>query len=359
MKKMLLTVMIIVLVIFGALGAYALREIGASPSAEEIKSYEKLSYFRNGEFQSPQQMVYDFDNVRNGPAGMWRFLSRSPFAPARDLPQVALSRGSFPEQPEDFTFYWLGHSSAIMDINGVRLLFDPVLGNAAPIPFAVPRYGKAPIDRNELPPVDYVVITHNHYDHLERATVQALKNRRFIVPLGVGAALRGWGVPAANIIELGWKDNFADGSFKITAETAVHYSGRGLGGRNKTLWNSYVIQSGDKKVYWAGDSGYGEHFAAIGREYGPFDLAAIEIDGWNTGWPNTHMFPHEAVQAAVEVGARQMIPVHWAVFDLALHPWHESIDMVLDEASAAKLPVLTPQMGEKVIIGKSRPAKWW
>lgn len=190
--KVLLKMFIVLVIILAALFAYALREIGRSPSREEIKEYEKLPYFKNGEFQSPQKMVYDFKNVRNGPASITRFLTQSPFAPNKKLPQVKLTQKSFSNTPENYAFYWLGHSSAILELDGKRIIFDPVFGNAAPIPFMVPRYNPAPITRNELPKIDYVIITHNHYDHLERKTVQALKNAHFIVPLGVGAALRGW-----------------------------------------------------------------------------------------------------------------------------------------------------------------------
>lgn len=359
MKKMIIWFLVAAVVFIGGIGLYALREIGKAPSEADLKAYEKLAYFKNGDFQSPQKMVYDFDNVRNGPAGWLRFLTRSPFAPKVDLPQVKLNRGSFPAKAEDFAFYWLGHSTALMEVGGVRFLFDPVFGNAAPIPLAVPRYVEAPIKRSELPNIDYVVITHNHYDHLERASVQALKNKHFIVPLGVGAALKGWGVKAENITELGWGDVFNADGVRIAAEPTVHYSSRGLGDRNKTLWNAYVVQSDGKNIYWSGDSGYGAHFAEMRQKYGAFDLAIIEIDGWNTGWPNTHMFPEEIIRAATDLDAQTIVPVHWAVFDLALHPWHESIDMVLNEAQKKNVTVLTPKMGEKLVWGQQKTEKWW
>ena len=204
-----------------------------------------------------------------------------------------------------------------------------------------------------------MIITHNHYDHLELKTVQALKDAHFIVPLGVGAALRGWGIAEQNITELGWGDVFEQDGLKITAETAVHYSGRAKLASNETLWNSYVIQTGDKNIYWSGDTGYGVHFKEIGDKYGPFDLATLEIDAWNTGWPNIHLFPEEAVKAAQELKTKQIIPFHWAVFDLALHPWHESIDMLLSESQGTDISVLTPLMGEKIIPGSSQTSKWW
>ena len=194
MKKVLKIMLYVIVFLFvsaALLGGYAYRETGASPSEEELKSFEKLSYFKNGKFHASEEMKLYPDKVRNGPAGFFRMMFQSRFAPQEPLPQVKLSKESFSQKPEDFAFYWLGHSSVILEFGGKRIVFDPVLGNAAPVPLAVPRYSPAPIDYDNFPKVDYVVITHNHYDHLERKSVQALKDSHFIVPLGVGAALRG------------------------------------------------------------------------------------------------------------------------------------------------------------------------
>lgn len=341
------------------LGFYAWREIGQRPSAEEMRQYEKLPYFKDGKFQSPQKMILQPDKVRNGPAGFSRMLLPSKFAPEVQLPQVSLTKDSFASSPSDYALYWLGHSAVVLELAGSRIIFDPVLGNAAPIPFAVPRYGNAPITREELPETDYVIITHNHYDHLERKTVQALKKAHFIVPLGVGAALRGWGIPAENITELGWGDVFENGKIKITAETAQHYSGRAKLASNETLWNSYIITAAGKNIYWSGDSGYGAHFKQIGDKYGPFDFASLEIDAWNPGWPNIHLFPEEAVKAAQDLNTKQILPLHWAVFDLALHPWHESVDMLIDNAAKTNIKIMTPKMGERINPDAFDSQKWW
>lgn len=362
MKKVLKVMLyVIVLLLLSAmfLGAYAWREIGWSPSKEELKSFEKLSYFKDGKFHGPEEMRFYPDKVRNGPAGFSRMLMQSRFAPDKPLPQVKLNKDSFAVVPESFALYWLGHSSVILELGGKRIAFDPVLGNAAPVPFAVPRYNLAPIDYDNLPTVDYVIITHNHYDHLERRSVQALKNSHFIVPLGVGAALRGWGVKNENITELGWGDVFSEDDLIISAETAIHYSGRAKLASNETLWSSYVIKYDDKSIYWGGDSGYGKHFKEIAQKHGSFDLTALEIDAWNPGWPNIHLFPEEAVQAVQDLNAKQILPLHWGVFDLALHPWHESIDMLWNAADNTDIEILTPIMGEKIVPGMTQTQKWW
>lgn len=357
--KIILKTFLILAAVTAAAGIYVRREMGAVPSKEETASYEKLSYFKNGTFQSPQPLVYDFKNVRNGNGGGFaRFLVRSRFAPQKPLPKIMPDKNSFAGQPSDFAVYWLGHSAALMELNGRRIIFDPVLGNAAPIPFAVPRYGNAPVSRKDLPDADYIVISHNHYDHLERKTIQAIKKGHFIVPLGVGAALRGWGVDKDRITELGWRDIFEKDGLKIIAAEGVHYSGRSPFDRNKTLWNSYILQSGNKNIFWAGDTGYGKHFADLGKEFGPFDFFAVEIDGWNTGWPNTHLFPAEVIRAAQDLNVKTILPLHWAVFDLALHPWHESIDMVVEQAEGTGIKILTPKIGEK-ITPDSKTSHWW
>ena len=195
-----------------AVAAYfSLRgEFGEVPSAREEASYAALGYYRDGRFRSPREVVFHRDRMPGGRMGFLRFFARSPNAPEGPLPKVALDGDSFPETPSDYALYWLGHSSAILELDGKRLLFDPVFGNAAPLPFMVPRYDAAPVAREELPPLDYIVVTHNHYDHLERRTVRAVAGGRFIVPLGVGAALRGWGIAPDRITELGWGESFRD-----------------------------------------------------------------------------------------------------------------------------------------------------
>ncbi|MDR0736786.1 MAG: MBL fold metallo-hydrolase [Zoogloeaceae bacterium] len=328
------------------------RVIGDSPEAAEVAAYEKLPYYQDGRFQNPEPLPYYPDRVTGGgPSGWIRFFLPNAHRPGFALPQVALDDTSFAAPSEALAAYWLGHSALIIELEGKRLLVDPVFGNAAPLPGVVRRFVDAPIKRADLPPLDYVLITHDHYDHLEYATIEALKDRetRFIVPYGVAAHLRKWGVPAERIHEIGWGESITEGALTIAAERTIHFSGRTFGRRDTTLWTSYVLKGERFRVFVSGDSGYGEHFKDIGAAHGPFDLAFIEIDGWNPGWPSTHMFPREVIQACHDIGARAMIPVHWGVFDLANHPWDESIRLVRDLAARdGKIRLLTPLMGERV-----------
>lgn len=344
-------------------GCHLLQTVGDVPDAEAVARYEKLPYFKEGRFQSPEELPHYPERVTGKGASGWsRFLLPNPHAPKAPLPQIALNAASFKEPASvPLAAYWLGHSSLIIELEGKRLLVDPVFGNAAPLPGIVRRFGDAPILREQLPELDYVLITHDHYDHLEYATMRALRGRdiRFIVPLGVGAHLRKWGISAERIHEMGWGDRFEEKGISIAAERTIHYSGRTFETRNASLWTSYALKGQQRRVFISGDSGYGEHFKDIGNKHGPFDLAFIEIDGWNPGWPKTHLFPAEVIQAYHDIGARAFVPVHWGVFDLARHPWDESIKLIAAlAAQSGDVKLLTPLMGER-LTPESVTAQWW
>ncbi len=230
-----------------------MRQFGDAPTADEIAAYQNLPYFSDGVFRSPRPTVYLKDQVAGGKGGFIRHAFKSPNVPARLLPTAALDATMFPATPEDYAFYWLGHSSMIAELDGLRVLIDPVFGNAAPLPGLVRRYVGPPLARKALPPVDVVLISHNHYDHLEYATIRVLRNSDavFVVPLGVGAMLRGWGVRPEKIHELGWGEAYRHGSVSFTAEKANHFSGRSFRDRDRTLWVSYVIETATKKIFSA------------------------------------------------------------------------------------------------------------
>ena len=291
---------------------------------------------------------------------MFGMIIQSNQAPKKPFPQLNLTKNSFPSQPEDFALYWLGHSSTIIEINHKRLIIDPVLDNASPIFVGVPRYTKRVIERDNLPDLDYIIITHNHYDHLERKTVISFKKGHFIVPLGIKYTLEGWGIESERISELGWGDVFEDNDIKIIGEEAQHFSGRYLLDENRTLFNSYLILGKNNiNIFWSGDTGYQKHFKRIYEQYHiNFDLVALEMDAYNTGWRNCHLFPKEVIQAASDLKAKKLFPIHWAVFDLAFHPWHESIDLVIKEAENTDINVITPMLGEKINL-YTETHIWW
>lgn len=360
--KILALVAKVLLVLLILLAIHLYKEFALIPSDYISKKYPNLSYYdyQNRVFISPRKTVTYPERVRGGSMNWLRFAQPSVNAPTQPLPKMMLDKESFAAQPDNAAIYWLGHSTAIVELAGVRMLIDPVFDNAGFLPMIVPRYDNAPLTREQLPQLDAVLITHDHYDHLERSTIEYLKERDliFVAPLGVAERLRIWGVPDKNIRELGWDESTDIKGVQVTAMTASHFSGRSTI-RNKTLWTAYGLKSADKNIFWSGDTGYSEHFKEIGRKYGPFDLAAMEMDAWNPGWPYTHLFPDEVVRAAQDIGAKQVMPIHWAVFDLALHPWRESIEMVVEAANKANIPVATPMLGEKFVPGNTQTKYWW
>lgn len=349
-----------VLTLAGIGGAYIMTRFGALPTATEYAAWEKYETFREGRFHNlePNDFVAKKAVKKSG---FLKFLFKSKNAPSFQIPQKQDRHDSSTPLKDAFSVYWLGHSSLIFELGDTRFMTDPVFGNAAPVPGIVTRYCEPPIRRDELPPLDFIIVSHDHYDHLEYDTIRALRHTDiiFVTPLGVGARLRSFGVKPENIRELYWYESTQIGNTTITATPGRHFSGRTLKDRFKTLWASWVIENGGRKIFFGGDSGYGKHFKDIGEKFGPFDLVCLEIDAWNENWKNNHMFPHEFPVAAKELNAKLAMPIHWAVFDLAMHPWKDSITMVSEEAEKAGLPLFTPMMGEIAYPGKTQTCPWW
>ncbi len=216
---------------------------------------------------------------------------------------------------------------------------------------------------NNFPRLDAVLISHDHYDHLDYGSVQKLKEKvkDFYVPLGVGAHLRRWGVAESAIHELNWWEEVNHAGLTIVFTPSRHFSGRGITDRNTTLWGSWIIQGESKNLYFSGDGGYGPHFQKIGERYGPFDLAMMECGQYDERWAQIHMMPEESAQAAVDVRAKQMMPIHWGAFRLALHSWTDPIERVTEKAVQLQMPVTTPKIGETFVVGSPNlpRAKWW
>ncbi|MFC4779136.1 MBL fold metallo-hydrolase [Paenibacillus sp. GCM10023252] len=261
---------------------------------------------------------------------------------------------------------WFGHSAFFLQLGGQKLLIDPMLGKApSPLPiFGSSRYsGKPPIEVSQLPQIDAVLISHDHYDHLDAGTIKGLKNKvkRFFVPIGVAARLVKWGISPDHIQELNWWEETTYEGLKLACTPARHFSGRGLFDRDSTLWCSWVIEGGDTKVFYSGDSGYDDHFREIGERYGPFDLTLMECGQYDERWSAIHMMPEETVQAHIDVNGRILIPVHWGAFTLALHTWTDPIDRAIRAAAGREVLVATPRIGQLMNInGTEYPSEaWW
>lgn len=258
---------------------------------------------------------------------------------------------------------WFGHSTVLMRLAEQTVLFDPVFSRASPIFIGgKPFPSEHPARAEAMPPLDAVVISHDHYDHLDQHAISALspKTARFYVPLGVKAHLQRWGVPDEKIIEMDWFEHTTFGTLEFIFLPTRHFSGRKLNNRFSTLWGSWIVRSPHFSVYFSGDSGYGKHFAEIGQRFGPFDIVLIENGSYNPdGWPNNHMTPEQSVQASLDLGAKLVLPIHWAKFDMAYHNWRDPIERFTLAAKVQNLAIVTPKIGE-IFSTNHRPTQaWW
>jgi L-ascorbate metabolism protein UlaG (beta-lactamase superfamily) len=258
----------------------------------------------------------------------------------------------------------LGHSSHLLKLQGRFWLIDPVFGErASPVSFAGPkRFHAPPLALEQLPPIDGLILSHDHYDHLDVPTIEYLARRvqRYFVPLGVKARLVGMGVPAERVQEFDWWQSAVHTGVRLTATPAQHFSGRTLSDRNRTLWASWVVESGEQRIYYSGDSGYFGGFREIGRRFGGFDVALIENGAYDPNWPAVHMTPEESIRAFRDLNAKVLFSVHNSTFDLAFHTWRDPLDRLAALAAASNIELATPEIGEVMTVGVPRQnQQWW
>lgn len=291
------------------------------------------------------------------------FFEKGEKIPGEPLPQEKLKPADLFRSVEGLNASWLGHSSILINIDGFKVLTDPIFKRKVSL-VGPTRFNKElVVEIDDLPPLDAVIVSHDHYDHLNQASIRLLKNKvgKFIVPLGVGSLLKKWGVSADKIVELGWwEEHQVAGGLKIAATPSQHFSGRGLFDRNRNLWASWVIQSTNHRIFFSGDSGYFGGFKDIGNKYGPFDVTFLECGAYNKQWSKVHMFPEQTVQAFLDLRGRILQPIHWATFNLALHAWYEPIDRLQEKANAESVVLSTPIMGQIVDYEQSVVTDlWW
>jgi len=284
--------------------------------------------------------------------------------PERPLPQVRPDLDAFAKASDFVKVIWFGHSTLLMNIRGQNVLVDPVFSNSAsPVNFMVKRFQPPVLPLEELPAIDMVLISHDHYDHLDMETVKFFrgKDTRFTVPLGVGSHLNSWGIEPERVRELDWWQSFKWSGIEFTATPAQHFSGRGLTDRDKTLWASWVIRTHDQSIFYSGDSGYDIHFKEIGQRFGPFDLAFIENGQYNERWHPVHMLPEESAMAAEDLNTSLVFPIHWGMFELAFHKWYEPVVDLARHSMNASYELVTPKIGQIVQMGvdSGHPESWW
>jgi L-ascorbate metabolism protein UlaG (beta-lactamase superfamily) len=348
--------------------AWSLRDLpaafGRRPDGEREERVRNSPQYRDGVFHNaPSTLARTAGAPGVDPATVRRMMfERTGRVPAHPVPTVRPAATGPAAEGVEIT--WYGHASALVEIEGSRVLLDPIWSDrCSPSAHVGPkRLHPVPVELEELPPVDAVLISHDHYDHLDMATVKRLvrsQSAPFAVPLGIGGHLRRWGVPEHRIIELDWDETCTLGELVVTLTSAHHFSGRGLT-RNTTLWGSWVIAGPTRRVFYTGDSGYFEGYGRIGEQHGPFDAALVQIGAYDAAWADIHMTPEDAVLAHRDLNAGLLVPVHWCTFNLGLHPWAEPIERLLKEAKAQAVPLAVPRPGERVDVDNPPELDgWW
>lgn len=338
------------------------KSFGENPSGIRQGKIEKSANFRDHVFQNISATALMADRA-SMLRSTWKFINKPKYtAPSSVLPSVKTDLKSI--SSGEPVMVWFGHSSYFIRISGKNILVDPVLsGNASPFSFGAKSFpGSDAYTVDDFPVIDILVLTHDHYDHLDSRTVLKLKPKikQVCASLGVGSHLVYWGFDENIITELDWwQSQRFPGSIELTAAPARHFSGRSFN-RNKTLWSSFILNAPGYRFYLGGDSGYDNHFKEIGERFGPFDIALLESGQYNENWPQIHMMPEETVKASIDLKAKVLMPVHWSKFALSLHPWSEPVERVLVKAKELNVKVTTPMIGEPVVLNQSYPDKqWW
>lgn len=333
--------------------------LGTLPSGARSERNARSPQFRGGRF---------VDTLPRVEPDVWkatlRFIAGTEHGePLAPLPVLFRETAELEPPAAGLRITWFGHSTLLVELEGRRVLIDPVFGErCSPSRFLGPRrFHPVPMEVEALPRLDAVVISHDHYDHLDHATVARLLSRDvpFVVPLGVGAHLEYWGVPPERIRELDWWQETILAGLRLVATPARHFSGRGLG-EDRTLWAGWALIGERERVYYSGDTAMFEGFAQIGERLGPFDAAMIEVGAYDAMWADVHLGPEQAIQAHRAVRGGMLFPVHWGTFNLALHSWVEPIERTLVAARAAGVQLVTPRPGQSIdVVAPAAPERWW
>ncbi|MBU1822583.1 MAG: MBL fold metallo-hydrolase [Bacteroidetes bacterium] len=360
--NILLKALLVIFLLIGGIFIFikVAPQFGQPPEEQHLAKIKQSPHYEDGSFVNsiPTSMDMSF---ADGIETIREFLTVENAEPDQPLP-VAFSNKPGPVSDSSLFITWFGHSAVLVEMEGKRILLDPMLGpSASPVSFIGQRFEyRQPIDFSLLQNIDFVVLSHDHYDHLDYPSIQKLNPEvgHFYVPLGVGSHLRRWGVDSSKITELDWWESAEAGTMSLTATPARHFSGRGLTDRNATLWASWVLKSPAHAVYFSGDSGYGPHFKEIGERFGPFDLAMMECGQYNKKWEAIHMLPEQTMQAFLDLKGKVLMPIHWGAFQLSVHPWTESVER-LNRANTTGVKIATPVIGARLAIPLSQPTGPW
>ena len=356
--------MLAALFLFAWFGTQPLKHFGKLPAGERLARIQASPNYSGGEFRYPLPTPTIIKEQGQRGALLEFFLGdKTGRSPQKPMPSVKTGlRGLEPGQDQ---VIWMGHSSFYLQLGGFKILADPVFSPvASPVRFTTRAFPGTDIYKPEdLPDIDLLLISHDHWDHLDYRTVTALKERvkKVLCPLGVGEHLEYWGFAPEQILEGDWYDAFEpEPGLRVTVTPARHFSGRFLA-RNRTLWGSFVLETAERKVFYSGDTGYGPHFAEIAERFGGFDLAVLEDGQYNQAWHNVHMLPGEVWRASGDLRARAVLPVHAGKFSISIHGWQEPYRLIHEVSLAGGAVLHTPIIGQPVLIGDNdqKFTRWW
>ena len=368
MKRILKMILFSILGIIGLIAITGFLFVNLSPqfgASKKEKLTEMVTSSKNhndGVFHNQEETAVMMDFKFSSLKEYFNSKGKEPELP---LPSNTISTEAFQVKNDTLaSFTWFGHSAILLELEGKKVFIDPMLGNTSgPHSMLGPsRFDyQLPITADSIPYLDLVLISHDHYDHLDLESIRKLKDKTklFIVPLGVGAHLKKWKVPESKIMELDWWDSTDFEGIKIISTPARHFSGRGLNDRNTTLWSSFVLETRKNKVYFSGDGGYGKHFKEIGDKYGPFDLCFLECGQYNEQWAQIHMMPEEVILANNDLQGKVILPIHWGAFKLALHTWTDPVERLMAKKDETQARIITPIIGEKVEVSEPKSYEFW
>ena len=363
MYKFIMIVFYFILTLLLSSGSFLLfsPQFGNQPEKNKKLLYDSLKNYSDGEFKNQENFV-----MMTGDMSMSEFMrgDSGRMRPKDIIPKKIDFKSFRTNLTDDVQYIWLGHSAFLVKIKNKIIMLDPMLGKyASPIPVPMlKRYSsEIPISIEEIDAIDIVLFSHDHYDHLDYKTIKRIKNKvkMFYVPLGLGSHLKHWGVDKNSITELNWDQSSEYDDIELVCLPSLHFSGRGLFDRNSTLWSSWAILSDRGKIYFSGDSGYGQHFKTIGDTYGPFDLVLLDCGQYNDAWKYSHMVPEEGVLASEDLKAKYFMPIHWGAFTLSTHDWADPVKRAVRYARKKEINILTPEIGEIVILGNKSNKNWW
>lgn len=360
---MIITVLTLVLFVALIYGFMQQAQFGKRPSGERLELIKNSPNYKNNSFQNLSHTPDLTEGV-----SMFSFLKEFVFnknefkKPSQNIPTTKTDLLQL--NPSENVVVWFGHSSYFIQVDGIKIVVDPVLSaTASPLSFTTKAFeGTNIYTTDDFPEIDYLFISHDHWDHLDYKTILKLKPKihKIITGLGTGEHFEHWGFDSNVIIEKDWNETITlEAGFEVNTVPARHFSGRSFK-RNKALWLSFVLQTPSSKLFIGGDSGYDAHFAEIGKQFGPFDMVFLENGQYDKSWKYIHMMPNEVLQAAIDLKAKALFPVHSSKFTLANHNWNEPLSKISELAETSEIKLITPKIGEKTFLNTDKVfSKWW